>query len=254
MKGLGLLAAALFVLGSACGRDARNTPDDVGSGGSMAGGSASAVGGGSPRGGAATAGVGAASGEAGAIAAGTSGAEVGSPCVPSEERSASFSAASVQEVVIGSGNAACASGICLANHFRGRVTCPYGQTADDVANLPASSSARCRLPAADGQISAVAVSQPVPPQFVSRRAESTVTCSCHCAGPSTDVDYCTCPSGTECVALNEPLGLPNEDPNLVGSFCIKTGTAYDRSAPNTLQCQAQSTDPATDCGNDRMNP
>lgn len=54
---------------------------------------------------------------------------VGDPCVPSEEERASFGSFPIEENYLKTAFDHCASGVCLVNHFQGRVTCPLGQPA-----------------------------------------------------------------------------------------------------------------------------
>src|SRR5579859_7285293 len=54
-------------------------------------------------------------------------APLGAPCVPDEELDPSFPGFPENEISFESRDPQCASRICLVNHFRGRVTCPYGQ-------------------------------------------------------------------------------------------------------------------------------
>lgn len=54
---------------------------------------------------------------------------LGDPCTPSAEADSLFSGFELGSDFIETGFAACMSGICLANHFQGRVSCPLGQAA-----------------------------------------------------------------------------------------------------------------------------
>jgi hypothetical protein len=49
---------------------------------------------------------------------------IGDPCTPSDERHAEASGAQVGELGLEDGFTGCNSGICLVNHFQGRVSCP----------------------------------------------------------------------------------------------------------------------------------
>src|SRR5271154_3956606 len=53
---------------------------------------------------------------------------VGDPCTPEQEYDPTFLAFSAGEVNVESKSFDCQTRLCLANHFQGRVTCPYGQT------------------------------------------------------------------------------------------------------------------------------
>lgn len=152
---------------------------------------------------------------------------VGGPCVPPDESFAVFSGFAESEVSVYTGVEACASRLCVANHFRGRVSCPYGQTAEEALTDP-----QCFLPGSD-----VAVTTKVEPQLVDRRADDVVTCSCRCDGPGPG-NYCACPTGTECVPLIRPLGLPG-DAELAGSYCVPVGTAYDARSLDPTACSPE---------------
>ncbi len=182
------------------------------SGGTSAGHSGSAAQNASAAGG----GAGKPSGSAGTAA----GAPVGSPCLLADENFPQFSGYTITDVNLQTQSPQCDSGICLANHFQGRVSCPYGQTTDELAAAP-----ECFLPR-----TTTAVSVAVDPQLLARRASDTVICSCRCDGPDSG-PFCTCPSNMECTPLVMDLGLPGEDTSLVGSYCIPQGTAYDPNKP-----------------------
>lgn len=124
--------------------------------------------------------------------------------------------------------------ICLVNHFRGRVSCPYGQTQADydayVAGTLAPTDPRlCRI--ADG--SAV-VEGVVAPQIVERRADLTVHRSCRCSDASGKRDdgfaYCDCAKGFTCEILVDDLGFASV---YSGGYCAHVGTKYDPAAPKT---------------------
>ena len=176
---------------------------------------------------------------------------VGAPCVPTNEQVANFSGFGVAEAVIETNSLQCTSKICVANHFQGRVTCPYGQTTTDIANLASDSPQRCRAATTNGTVGTVAVTAAVSPQLVARQAADAVICSCRCAGNDPGASYCTCPAGTTCTPLVPNLGLDGGT-SITGSYCIKSGTEYDASVPS-VECSETSTDPNTDCGNGRKN-
>lgn len=144
-------------------------------------------------------------------------APVGAPCLPDVESSASFGNFHVTEASVELGSQGCQSGICLVNHFQGRVSCPYGQPG------PEYEPARCFLPG-----SAESVSLAVEPQLVDRPPETSVTCSCRCDGPG-DGPFCPCPDGLVCEPLFDALGLPGEEA-YVGSYCLSQDSIYNPAA------------------------
>jgi hypothetical protein len=167
---------------------------------------------------------------------GSSGAAaLGAGCVPEEELDKSFLGFGLNEVSVESNTFSCASRICLTHHFQGRVTCPYGQTADGGGYLPATG---CTIPGTDtpvdgkdsnGTVVDSTKQATVEPQCVRRTPREAVVCSCRCANASGGVDdagpYCTCPSGFDCAQLVPSIGTA--DQGLTGAYCIKSGTEYD---------------------------
>jgi hypothetical protein len=174
---------------------------------------------------------------------------VGAPCIPSPELSTSFLGFQSEEVVIDRGNAACGAGVCLANHFQGRASCPYGQNESATAaadllpghtrcgNGTPAASGPCCVPGSDEAVllaSDAAASTPsqseVLPQCLDRQATRVVTCSCRCANAAGKTDdgaeYCACPSGTTCSQLVPELIAG--DP-LAGGYCVLEGTGFDIS-------------------------
>jgi hypothetical protein len=119
--------------------------------------------------------------------------------------------------------------LCLANHFRGRVSCPYGQYAAGAA--PAGAGA-CQTPG--GVQVTPSFGAPVEPQCADRTAEEAVYTSCRCANAEGRTDdgarYCACPDDFACNAV-VTLVLPHAPSvELAGSYCIKKGTEYAPSA------------------------
>jgi hypothetical protein len=163
---------------------------------------------------------------------------LGAPCQPSDESLPDFSAFDTDEINFETGHAGCASGVCLLNHFQGRVSCPYGQAAPGDPNQ--LDSPPCLV--LDGS-ERVAVE--VAPQLVNRRAEDVATCSCRCASLDGTGPVCPCPIGFECVRLL-PFSFGPDDPyrNFMGSYCIKAGTAYDSNmSRETCDWETQSCGP-----------
>jgi hypothetical protein len=142
---------------------------------------------------------------------------IGSPCVPSVEHNPKFSGFDEVYVTVESGARSCETGLCLVNHFRGRVDCPYGQTSDEAT----SDAPPCKLPGSNASVEV-----PVPPQFVDRQADSAVYCSCRCAGPGPG-PFCTCPTGFVCSELLPLTGIDETEADAAGSYCVKAGTEFD---------------------------
>ncbi len=186
---------------------------------------------------------------------------VGDPCTPEQEYDKSFLGFSKDEVNVESKSFQCQTRLCLVNHFRGRVSCPYGQNADGSEPAGAGSCASgqnwgCCTPGVGQHVDGIdAQGKPVnptaqgtvDPQCPDRKADKTVYCSCRCAnadGNTNDgANYCTCPDGFACAQLVSPIS--EADQGLTGAYCVKNGTQYDA---NVGGC-ASKCDPALkNCG------
>ena len=175
---------------------------------------------------------------------------VGDPCTPEQEYDQTFNGFDEKEVNIESKSFQCRTRICLVNHFRGRVSCPYGQNSDGTPRY--TDQASCTVPsdstkAISGNPADTRKLAEVSPQCVDRNADRAVYCSCRCADingekPSGST-FCDCPDGFACTPLVTSIGQGNE--GLTGSYCIKNDTKYD---PNTA-CNQGDCDPvAKKCG------
>jgi hypothetical protein len=184
---------------------------------------------------------------------------VGDPCVPEDEYITNFSGFSEDQVNVESRSFQCLTRVCLVNHFQGRVSCPYGQT-EETANLCKENPSRCapggdlyaqscRLPGQDGSDASDQITVPVLPQRVERTANRAVYCSCRCAGPDPNANYCECPSGFQCTELVDNLGIGRGQ--LAGSYCIKNGTRFDEDASPGPTCSPAD---GGNCGNGGANP
>jgi hypothetical protein len=166
---------------------------------------------------------------------------VGDPCTPEDEYTPSFSGFSVEEVNVESKSFQCVTRICLVNHFRGRVSCPYGNqgSAANSNQTPPD----CVIPGSPDEKIEVAVD----PQLVGRQAEDAVYCSCRCDGPDETARYCECPSGYGCVRLVDDLGIGGGQ--LAGSYCVREGTEYEKfSAQSDCKYSEAGTGTPQDCG------
>jgi hypothetical protein len=180
---------------------------------------------------------------------------VGDPCTPEAEYSQSFLGFSAQEVNLETKSFQCETRLCLANHFQGRVSCPYGQdsTGSAAGNAAADDTHQACLTPIGQTVTGIdpttgnvgvppagavgGTNQPgsVPPNCTDRTAENAVYCSCRCAnvdGQTNDGSiYCNCPTGFACTQLVS--GIPGQDPDLTGAYCIKNGTAFGVSSCTT---------------------
>ena len=177
---------------------------------------------------------------------------VGDPCTPEQEYDPSFLGFDEKEVNVESKSFQCRTRICLVNHFRGRASCPYGQSVD--GNAPANATA-CTVPGTTDKITGLtdpnaadSFRDPrkkalVTPQCKDRKATDAVYCSCRCADingdkPS-DQTFCDCPDGFACRPLVTSIGQGNE--GLTGSYCIKDKTEYNKDTA----CNQGDCDPTT---------
>jgi hypothetical protein len=175
---------------------------------------------------------------------------VGDPCTPEDEYRTDFGSFAVTEVNVESKSFQCVTRVCLVNHFQGRVSCPYGQSEEDVGlvdgtpPLPGEHPERCRIPGTNGTDLLDQVAVPVEAQLLARRADQAVYCSCRCRGPDPNARYCECPSGYKCEELVKELGF-SKGSQLAGSYCVKSGTTFEpQQRPDASQiCRLP--DPAT---------
>jgi hypothetical protein len=147
-------------------------------------------------------------------------AAVGSACTPTDEYRRDFAGFDANEVNLESGNSDCPlEGVCMTYRFRGRVSCPYGQTEADMSPS-GNAEQRCYVPASDGQLVAV----PVQPQLVATRGTRGVYCSALCAdakgGRNDGRRYHECPGGYHC----EPVAYFASSSQLNGSYCVRNDT------------------------------
>jgi hypothetical protein len=184
---------------------------------------------------------------------------IGDPCIPEQEYLPSFAGFDPEEVSVESKSFQCLTRLCLVNHFRGRVSCPYGQMPDGTpvagaknccpqGSTTCTSSAGCCTPGIAQPVTALkdATGKPLDlqnkeAQCPSRTADKAVYCSCRCAnlnGQTNDgANYCTCPDGFNCQQLVTSIGQGNE--GLTGAYCVKAGTEYDPNTPcAALTCTA----------------
>lgn len=171
---------------------------------------------------------------------------VGDPCVPEDEYSPDFAGFNAKEVNVESRSFQCETRVCLVNHFRGRVSCPLGQTSDvakgaaDYASNGSNQTSgfdptrpdACRIPGSSGKAAEV-VTVPVTAQCIDRKAQDVVYCSKKCSAND------DCPDGYTCSEIKElALGaaVATKSGQLSGKYCIKSAANLDYNSPTTAKC------------------
>jgi hypothetical protein len=185
-------------------------------------------------------------------ATGCSATGIGDPCTPELEYQRDFRGFDIDQVVFESRSFQCQTRLCLVNHFRGRVTCPYGQDEQGVSR----SSGPCLVPGTNERVTGepgAPKGAKVEAQCLDRTVDRAVYCSCRCsntAGRTDDgANYCACADGFECTQLSGSIGSSNE--GLTGGFCTKKGTTYGTSACGSSCDKSQS---ATTCKGELDGP
>jgi hypothetical protein len=166
----------------------------------------------------------------------TVGIPIGAPCVPAEEYDFTYAGGDVDEVGAQPDDTACNGGVCIIDHFQGRTSCPYGQSADGAP--PDGAMSGCMLPD-----SSTPVQGAVAPWCSNRPPSEVVTCSCRCedldGGSDDSGAFCVCPSGYSCTQLIASFGASSGD--LAGGYCIKTGSAVGPDAGACIACDPTTT-------------
>jgi hypothetical protein len=158
---------------------------------------------------------------------------IGSPCIPDQENLATFGGFSRDEISLQScSGQRSGAPVCLALHFQGRASCPYGQNANGQAPPGASP---CKTPGGEPVVGTL--SPAVLPQCADRRASRVVFWTCRCAnadGQTNDSEsYCTCPAGTQCEPVIASLG---SEKSLAGSYCVPSDANLDPSTSCSTVC------------------
>lgn len=181
---------------------------------------------------------------------------IGDPCTPEQEFNPDFLGFDEKEVNVESKSFQCRTRLCLVNHFRGRVSCPYGQ---GLGGEPPQGAKNCTIPGTEtpiqgakdpntGEFLDLKRQSSIAAQCLDRKADAAVYCSCRCADingqrPSNQT-FCDCPDGFQCERLVTSIGQGNE--GLTGSYCIKKNTKYD-PATSCTQGECDPTDKARSC-------
>jgi len=192
----------------------------------------------------------------GAVALSCKGGGVGDPCIPNDEFNAKYPGATEKGAQIEDRSFQCETRVCLIKHFRGRVSCPYGNNlgrggsvkdGQVTKKVPISNPAyqgkpttesdeafeagECYVPGTNVKVTAA-----VPPQCEERVDQ--VYCSCRCAGADKAAKYCECPKGYTCAQATVSLDDTLVDPN--DKYCIKvTDKVGDGYSCSEKGCSAE---------------
>lgn len=170
----------------------------------------------------------------GSSAAGCSPSAVGDPCTPEGEFVPTSAGAEPTTLRLDLNSVQCETRVCLSDYFRGRVSCPYGNT--DQGSTPTSIAAGACLevvgyrgyytttgnpvsssdpntklccpilgvdPPGTPNSSSTnnTITQPVEPQCENRTASDAVYCSCRCGAPSGNDPATGLPADTSQITL-----------------------------------------------------
>jgi hypothetical protein len=138
---------------------------------------------------------------------------VGDPCIPNLEYSATDPGAVETGAQIEDRSFQCETRICIINHFRGRVTCPFGNLAGGSAYT--GDDKDCFVPGTN-----VKVTTGVKPNC--RERKDNVYCSCRCAGEDKAAKYCDCPAGYACDTVTTSLDKTIMRPG--DKYCVREAT------------------------------
>jgi len=185
---------------------------------------------------------------------------VGDPCIPEDEYQQNFNGFQLSETNVESRSFQCETRLCLVNHFQGRVSCKLGQESqlDTTTGMPKPDgeyNPHCAIPGTKptkDRGSADNVNVSVPSQLVNRQTDKAVYCSCRCDGPDKNARYCECPEGFDCTKVVDNLKITQGAGQLAGSYCIRSGTAYQEQG-NPYGDETCHSNPSA-CGCDGANP
>jgi len=153
---------------------------------------------------------------------------VGDPCIPNLEYSPGDPGAREEGAQIEDRSFQCETRVCLINHFRGRVSCPFGNPAG--GSLYPGEDKECFVPGTTVKVTAA-----VPPQCRDRK--DNVYCSCLCGreGEAADPDkFCECPSGFVCDFVTVPLDATIMRPG--DKYCVKEEPRWNKDDDSTTCC------------------
>ncbi|WP_437941760.1 hypothetical protein [Sorangium sp. So ce341] len=175
--------------------------------------------------------------------------EIGDPCVPPDEGDPRFSGFALGENILYENHEQCGSGMCLVNHFQGRVSCPLGQAAPAPCAGPGDASCG----AGASCVAASAVGPFCDPQAADGGAAQCASGVCNAQWGACE---CTadeqCPPGSACdpgsrqckqYVCHEPGSCQTagaSDAENEGKSCCAHGSGAPVTAPVCGQCAGDS--------------
>lgn len=143
---------------------------------------------------------------------------IGDPCIPEAEYAPDFLGFDQEEVNVESKSFQCETRLCLVNHFRGRVSCPYGQN-------PSASQANANSAVMN------------PPTFA---------CDGHGA-PSGKNTPCCLPGVEQTVVSDTDCPPPPAESDAAYAACLASAPGKAKASPVQPNCYDRTADKAVYC-------
>ncbi len=158
---------------------------------------------------------------------------VGDPCTPEQEYDPSFLGFAESEVSVESKSFQCETRLCLVNHFRGRVSCPYGQDSMGNPIAPAVACATQVTPRPDG----------VGPACANQTAKDWGCCAPGTNAPISGWDP-TCQGPTAGSPYDSPCSTTSSTSTLTQQACNSQvlPQCIDRTADVAVYCSCRCAD------------
>ena len=157
--------------------------------------------------------------------------KVGSPCVPRYEYDPRFPGFDVARESLETGALQCGRGVCLVNHFQGRVSCPQGQATTDIQPCSGLSDTSC------GAGAKCVEAQTLAPQCTcdpTKPGDCDAACS-GVQGTSCDPKLKVCGCHTNATVNGIELSCALADPSCHGTTCLSVLKSYLCHKPGNCQ-------------------
>ncbi len=152
---------------------------------------------------------------------------VGDPCTPEQEYDPTFLGFAVGEVNVESKSFDCQTRLCLANHFQGRVSCPYGQT---ISGAPPALNGSTPYNDKNGNPIGACV---LPGGGLDTASGAAPTVTFTTGGTTTNISQAV--TGTP----GDTTAGATVDPQCLGPANAANGTTANRSAGNAVYCSCR---------------